>query len=124
MNSVVHFEIPVDDMAEAKRFYGDVFGWQLADFEGGYVLATTTETGDDYRPKEAGAINGGLMVRSEHATAPVVVINVESVEEHIEKVTAGGGRMVRPKAEIPGMGYYAYVTDPAGNVIGLWQNLA
>lgn len=124
MNSVVHFEIPVDDMGEAKRFYGDVFGWRLADFEGGYVLATTTETGDDFRPKEPGAINGGLMARGPDAPAPVVVISVASVDEHLEKVTAAGGEIVRPTSEVPGMGFYAYVTDPAGNVVGLWQNLA
>ena len=26
---VVHFEVPYDDGDRARRFYGDVFGWQI-----------------------------------------------------------------------------------------------
>jgi predicted enzyme related to lactoylglutathione lyase len=31
MRSVVHFEIPADDVARAKEFYSSVFDWQLQD---------------------------------------------------------------------------------------------
>ena len=31
MDSVVHFELPTDDLAQAKKFYADTFGWQLTD---------------------------------------------------------------------------------------------
>ena len=26
---VVHFEVPYDDAERARRFYADVFGWQI-----------------------------------------------------------------------------------------------
>ena len=31
MDSVVHFEVPADDMERAKKFYKAVFGWVLTD---------------------------------------------------------------------------------------------
>ncbi|HVH00440.1 MAG TPA: VOC family protein [Miltoncostaeaceae bacterium] len=123
MDRVVHFEIPVDDLDAAKRFYGDVFGWGLTDFADGqeYVLATTVEVGPDYRPTEPGAINGALMRRRDDAPAPVVVIDVGSVDAALARVEAAGGAVVRPRTEIPSLGYYAYARDPQGNVIGLWE---
>ena len=32
MGKVVHFEIHVDDMERAKKFYGEVFGWSFQDW--------------------------------------------------------------------------------------------
>lgn len=32
MDKVQHFEIPVDDIACAKKFYAGVFGWGTMDF--------------------------------------------------------------------------------------------
>ena len=54
MNRVVHFEIPVDDMDAAKRFYGEVFGWALQPYGEGedYLMAMTTEVGPDFRPTD------------------------------------------------------------------------
>ena len=50
MGGVVHFEIPVDDLDAASRFYADVFGWKLEPFgDVGYLLAATTPTGPDGR---------------------------------------------------------------------------
>lgn len=121
MNQVVHFEIPVDDMEKAKEFYS-IFGWNLTDMPGmGYVGVHTTPVDENRVPKEPGAINGGMMQRTAEVRSPVVAIQVESVDTHIEKVRSKGGSLVKEKMEIPGMGYYAYVSDPEGNVLGLWE---
>lgn len=40
-NNVVHFEVYVDDIDRAKKFYADVFGWAFQDLGekcNGYVL--------------------------------------------------------------------------------------
>ena len=29
MPTIVHFEIPVDDVDRAKKFYSDLFGWKM-----------------------------------------------------------------------------------------------
>jgi predicted enzyme related to lactoylglutathione lyase len=123
MRSVVHFEIPADDVARAKEFYRSVFDWQLQDMpEMDYTILRTTEVDENQMPTTAGAINGGLMRRTQDTPTPVLTIDVESVDQALKQVEAAGGRTVRPRTEIPGMGAFAYFTDPEGNTLGLWEN--
>lgn len=125
MDKVVHFEIPTDDVARAKEFYGSVFGWGLQDMEGGmpYTIAMTTPVGEDQMPTEPGAINGGLMRRTDETPAPVITIGVESVDIALKQVEEAGGRTVHPRTEIPGMGAFAYFSDTEGNTMGLWETI-
>ena len=127
MDKVVHFEIPVDDEARAKSFYGSVFGWGLSDADmGGGVTYTTVMTAaideSNMMPKEPGAINGGLMKRSSDTPAPVITIQVNSIDETLEKIEAGGGSTVQPRTEIPNMGAFGYFRDSEGNTMGLWES--
>lgn len=122
MAKVVHFEIPFDNKARAMKFYADTFGWELTDMpEMSYVMARSVDVDDQFVPKEPGAINGGLNQRPKEAPAPVIYVDVPSVEEAIKQVEAAGGTVVTPLTPIPGMGAYARVTDTEGNVIGLYQ---
>ena len=128
MDKVVHFEIPVDDLARAKKFYSSIFGWELQDYqfaEGMTYTGVRTVPVDEktYMPKEPGAINGGMTQRSKEVSAPIITIHVSSIEEYIKKIESAGGKTVMPKGEVPDMGFYAYVNDSEGNVIGLWENL-
>ena len=124
MDKVVHFEIPADDMERAKKFYSSIFGWRLRDMpEMKYTTVTTVEVDEKQMPKESGAINGGLMERTKDVRSPVFAIDVDSVDEYAKKVEEAGGRVVMPKTKVGDMGFYAYVTDTEGNIIGLWQNL-
>ncbi|MGZ5291979.1 MAG: VOC family protein [Actinomycetota bacterium] len=125
MNKVVHFEIPVDDVERASAFYGSIFGWELQDMrEMGmdYTIVRTVPVDERQMPTETGAINGGLMPRTADTPSPVVTIGVASVDEALQQVEAGGGTVVRPKTEIPGMGSFAYFKDTEGNTIGVWEN--
>jgi len=128
MDKVVHFEIPVDDAARAREFYGSAFDWDLneADMGGGNMYTTVTTTDIDQAtrlPTEPGAINGGLMRRTADTPAPVITIGVTSIDESLKKVEAGGGSTVQPRTEIPQMGAFAYFKDSEGNVVGLWETL-
>jgi uncharacterized protein len=124
MDKIVHFEIPADDIARAKKFYGSAFGWQLDDMQGmDYTTVRTVDVDEQQMPKEPGAINGGMMKRSSDTPSPVITINVDSVEDALKKVEAGGGSTVRPRQEISGMGAFAYFKDTEGNVMGLWENV-
>ncbi len=124
MDRVVHFEIPVSDMDAARRFYGDVFGWETAELGMGaaYIGATTTPVGPDFQPTSPGGINGALMPRPDDAPGPVLVMEVDSIEDSLAKAEAAGGEIVRPKTEVPGMGWYAYIGDTQGNVVGVWKS--
>jgi predicted enzyme related to lactoylglutathione lyase len=73
-------------------------------------------------PLEVGAINGGILLRNTEVQAPVFAINVSSIDEKVLKIMEAGGSVVKPKMEMMGMGFYAYVKDTEGNVIGLWED--
>jgi predicted enzyme related to lactoylglutathione lyase len=129
MNSVVHFEVPVSN-PEQNAFYRDAFGWQIqtvpmgAGDGGTYTIASTTETDQTTQlPKQPGAINGGLIKRDDKFTAPILTVGVDDVDEAVQKVEAAGGKESGPRATIAGVGEYTYVTDPDGNLIGLWRDL-
>ena len=123
MGKVVHFEIPADDEARAREFYGAVFGWQLQEMpELDYTIAMTTPIDQQTQiPLEPGAINGGLMKRTAETPAPVVTVDVESIDISLKEIEAAGGSTVRERTEIPGMGAFAYFKDTEGNVVGLWE---
>jgi predicted enzyme related to lactoylglutathione lyase len=125
MRKVVHFEIPVDDLERAKNFYSSVFGWTLdtMPMDGGeYTSIRTTDVDPETQmPTEPGAINGGMMERTEQTPAPVITIDVEGIDDALKMIESEGGSTVTPRTAIPGMGAYAYFKDPDGNVIGLWE---
>jgi predicted enzyme related to lactoylglutathione lyase len=123
MNKVVHFEIPFDDRARARGFYGSVFGWDLQDMEGyDYTIARTTDVDEQQMPTKPGAINGGMMQRDADRPSPVLTIGVDSVDVALKEIEANGGTIVRGKVEMPGMGASAYFKDTEGNVVGVWEN--
>ena len=119
---VVHFEIPYDDGERARRFYGETFGWHLQEMPGmEYTLVMSGPSGDR-GPSEPGFINGGMLAREESAsTGPVVVIDVDDIDAKLVTIEETGGSVLVPKQPVGGMGFTAYVKDPEGNVIGLWE---
>jgi uncharacterized protein len=123
MAKVVHFEIPFDDKQRAMRFYREILGWQLTEMpQMDYVMAQTVAVDDKQMPKEAGAINGGLLQRPKEAPATMVYLDVPSVDDALKKVQTSGGAVVTPKTPIPGMGAFARIKDTEGNVVGLFQS--
>ncbi len=125
MRKVVHFEIPAEDLDRAKTFYGSVFGWELQTMPmpgGEYTSVVTTPVDKQTQtPTEPGAINGGMMQRDERTSSPVITIDVESIDDALQEIEAGGGATVTPRTAIAGMGAFAYFKDPEGNVLGLWE---
>ena len=118
---VVHFELPFDDEARAKAFYGDLFGWQMQDVPGmAYTLVTTGPSGDR-GATEAGFVNGGMGQRGAPLGQPVVVIDVDDIDRTLAQVQERGGSVVREKMSVGPMGWNAYFADPEGTVVGLWQ---
>lgn len=114
MNRPVHFEILTEDPARSTAFYRDVFGWEIATWDGpqSYWLA---RTGADAR-----GIDGGFMHR--HFPQPVInTVAVASLDDTLARVEAAGGKKVHGSNEIPGVGRHLYCADPDGTVFGLLQ---
>jgi predicted enzyme related to lactoylglutathione lyase len=122
LDSIVHFEIPVDKMDRAQKFYKETFGWSInAIPEMDYTLVGTTATNEQGRPTEPGAINGGMLVREEPVKHTVVTINVKSIDDAEKRLQKNGGKMIRKKMPVADMGFAAYFQDTEGNVVGLWE---
>jgi len=123
MGKVVHFEIPADNLARAKKFYSTVFGWKMNEFpEMQYTMVQTTENDEKGMPKEPGAINGGMLARQDPVKAPVVTISVDNMDQATATIEKNGGKIIRGKEPVGDMGFAAYFRDTEGNVVGLWQN--
>jgi predicted enzyme related to lactoylglutathione lyase len=126
MDPVVHFEMPAEDRERMAKFYASTFGWQtqlLGEETGNYVLVSTTETGEDGRPKTPGAINGGFYPKNPDwpAQHPSVVIAVSDIRASMQKVTDAGGKVLGDPMEIPGVGRYVSFFDTEGNRVSLLQ---
>ena len=119
---VVHFEVPFDDGDRARSFYKEAFDWQIMEMpEMGYTIVMTGPSSDS-GPTEAGFINGGMLSRDQAATpGPVIVVDVDSIDQSLEKIGGMGGSTVVGKTPVGDMGFAAYFTDPEGNVVGLWE---
>jgi hypothetical protein len=115
MPRVVHFEIPADEPERAVKFYEDVFGWEIEKWEGpvDYWLVTTGESSEP-------GIDGGIERRSEGDVTRNVV-DVADVDEYARKVEGAGGKVVKPKTALPGVGWYAYCADTEGNVFCIME---
>ena len=118
-NSIVHFEIPADDVARAKAFYEKTFGWTIKLFPmpaGDQYFGITTK-----KKSEAG-INGGLMKRKMPGQPFTNYISVKSIDAANQIVQANGGIVVLPKQEIgQGMGWISAFKDTENNIMGLHQ---
>ncbi|HEY7401858.1 MAG TPA: VOC family protein [Actinomycetota bacterium] len=125
MDKVVHFEITYDDVERAKEFYRSAFEWDLQTVpDMNYTVIMTTPVDETTRlPQEPGAINGGFTERSSDVPAPVITIQVDSIDDALKKIEAGGGSVVTPRTAIPDMGAFAYFKDTENNVMGLWETM-
>ena len=124
-HTVVHFEIPADDPERAVAFYRELFGWSINKFEGGpgfpeYWGIHTVPADAQGRPSRPG-VNGGLMRRMHPQQPPANYISVESVDDYLARAVELGGQLALPKSPVPGMGWFAYIKDTEGNILGLWE---
>jgi len=84
---LVYFWIPVPDGEAARRFYGDLLGWEFdpADQPGGSQITNTTP-------------HGGISGGADSASHPQVVFEVEDLDAAIAKVRELGGEAGEPQS--------------------------
>lgn len=114
MGRVVLFDMSSQDPKRAAAFYSSVFGWKIAEPNWGYYPVST---GDDIKP----GINGGISKGPQDFAHGIrIQIEVESIDESLQKCIESGAQIVRGKMEFDDY-YLAYLVDPVGNGIGLIQ---
>jgi predicted enzyme related to lactoylglutathione lyase len=109
---VCYIEIPAIDINRSVSFYKDVFGWQIRQRGDG---STAFDDG-------VGEVSGTWVIGRPASTEPglLIYIMVDSVAATVEAVIANGGKIVQPIG-VDAPEITARFTDPAGNVMGLYQ---
>ena len=114
---VVHFEVIGKDGEALKKYYADLFGWQIDDnnpMKYGSILRDGNTNADGV------GIGGGIGTGPEgydgHVTFYVEVPDVEASLAQAESL--GGTRMMGPEEPMPGL-VLGLFSDPEGHVVGL-----
>ncbi len=118
MPTIVHFEIPTDDVERAKKFYGDLFGWKIEKTPGPmdyWMIHTTDEKGEK-------AVDGGMMQRQHPQQQITNYIDVPSIDQYAAKIEELGGKVVVPKTAVPTFGHFAVCLDTESNTFAIWEH--
>jgi predicted enzyme related to lactoylglutathione lyase len=109
---ICYLEIPATDIARSADFYQEIFGWNIRRRGDGSIAF------DD----GVGEVSGTWVLGRPAASMPglMLYILVESVAATVDAIVANGGEIAQPiGADAPEI--TARFRDPAGNVIGLYQ---
>ncbi|MBL6448075.1 VOC family protein [Fulvivirga sp. 29W222] len=118
MATLVHFDIPADDLNRARTFYKELFDWKFTEIPG-FVEYCEIETND---LKGKPSLGGGITKReSEQQTGITNFIGVDSIDKTLAKVSELGGKIIQAKQPIATYGYLAVCLDTEGNKFGVFQ---
>ncbi len=115
-HTIVHFEIPANDLERLARFYKECFGWTFTKVpapEMEYWLISTGPRGK--------SIGGGMYPRMRAEEGPRNFVGVEDIDAAIAAFKGAGGSEVVGKLEVPGQGWTFIGADPEGNAIAIFQ---
>jgi uncharacterized protein len=105
----IWYELMTPDPDGAQAFYAPLLGWTVRDAgmpDMPYLLVATGE-----------ADVAGIMKTPDGAPMPPAwlgYVGVDDVDKMVESVTDGGGAVHMPPQDIPGVGRFAFVSDPQG----------
>jgi predicted enzyme related to lactoylglutathione lyase len=109
---IVHLEIPADDTATSREFWGSLFGWQFEAFPGP----------SEYHMTRIGERTGGAITNMEPGKRGTrAYFDVDEIGAGATRVRELGGQAGEPMP-VPGMGWFSTCTDPHGNEFALWHN--
>jgi len=112
---ICYIEIPALDVLRSAEFYVQVFGWSIRKRDDGSTAF------DD----SVGGVSGTWVTGRPPATSPgfMIYVMVDSVAATLDVLRAHGAEVVQPiGADAPEI--TARFRDPAGNVVGLYQQPA
>jgi uncharacterized protein len=126
MPTIVHFEIPSDDIERSRNFYIELFGWNIEKWTGSmpataegmeyWLLSTVDDKGNR-------ATTGGMMKRQSPQQQGITnYFDVKSVQEYSAKVEKLGGKVISPKQSVPGFGYIAVCAHTENNAFGIFES--
>jgi predicted enzyme related to lactoylglutathione lyase len=117
-NSFCWADLSTGDVARARQFYSDVFGWKISPGERDTSGYLHIENGKD--------MIGGIQPESQrNPNAPphwMLYFMVADVDDKAAKTQQAGGQIYMPPTTIEGIGRMAIVADPQGAVFALFRS--
>jgi len=109
---ICYIEIPATDVKKSAEFYRRAFGWQTRQRGDGSTAFDDT----------VNEVSGTWVLGRPIATEPglMVYVMVASAAKPIEAIRSAGGEIVQ-KVDPHGREVVATFRDPAGNLIGIYQ---
>ena len=110
--SYVHMEIASTDPARTRKFFEDVFDWKFQSMpEAEYETYAA-----------AGGPGGGLMRPMEYQPPGILSYLLSaSIDEDMARIEQAGGKLLAPKREISGVGWWALFQEPTGITMALFE---
>ena len=109
---ICYIEIPATNIQQSADFYHKVFHWEIRKRGDGATAFNDS----------VGEVSGAWVLGRPPSPVPglLIYIMVDSVNTTLERVAAYGGKIVQPVGGDSGE-ITARFCDPAGNVLGLYQ---
>src|SRR3977135_3945693 len=109
MPTIVHFEIPSDDIERSRNFYNELFGWNIEKWTGSmpataegmeyWLISTVDDKGNK-------ALGGGMGKRQSPQQQGITnFFDVKSVQEYSARVEKLGGKVISPTRMLGSQGY-------------------
>lgn len=117
-NPFVHVELNTPDLEKARRFYSQLFQWKLAE------MSNPAVPGGSYTMIEVGAGTGGGMMKQIPGgpSGWLAYVEVDDIHAATQKAESLGGKVMKDVTEVVGMGWFSFIQDPTGAVLGLWKS--
>ncbi|MFQ5884687.1 MAG: VOC family protein [Thermoplasmata archaeon] len=111
-NSICHIEWSSTNLERTQDFLSNLFGWKFQPFGEDYLL---------FSPPSG--VGGGIMKVDEVSPgeSPLVYVDVDEIEPYLERAKELGGEVAVEKTPVPKVGWFAHVSDPDGNIVGIVQ---
>ena len=111
-NTVEWFEIGTDRPEEAKKFYGELFGWTYKGADR-YSEVTT--------PGATGPSGGVFDSQGDFPSYAIFYVTVEDVPATLAKAEALGGKTLVPPTTTPDGLVFGQLRDVTGNHFGVFS---
>jgi uncharacterized protein len=114
--ALVWNELSSPDLNASSAFYGELFGWEIAPFEGSPTPYLSIKNG--------GSSNGGMRELSPPGAPPhwLVYFGVQDIDQALAKVEQLGGTKIAGPIDIQ-MAKIAIVRDPQGAMLALYAGV-
>jgi len=109
----VHVELQTSDVGSAKKFYTDLFHWNLQE-----------EPGMDYTIIKVGEGTGGGMMKNPVPGTPshwLPYVLVDDIAATLKKAKSLGAKICLEETKIGEHGSIAVFMDPTGASLALWK---